>query len=617
MAIRGSSLAGAIIPLGGPAGTPGASTVAGLTDASADLKALNTTRAGQRTALGVDQVTNTADKDKPVSTAQQAALNGKQGTADDASGLPVTPTDAATSSLGAALATRATKQSPTLNTATLAGLTTHGDKVTAPASSMALSLASQPTPNYGSDLMQGGSKRAGAMEFFRATDINVTHGASDRTADANAYKAAKVGDYVCLTATATAGDCYAFNGLVNCQAGHPGAAITFESDLNDYNVPGTAGHVVPAYTLSDIASGAVASPIRCHFYAAGLTQGPMSAVFLANFSYGYMKAKRVFGIYGPSGSVAGPIIESNVAATALWTVSGTLTQGFDLSGATLTSNTALKLPNSASITWAATNAGPAGQITYNPGNLLFLTGALVVVGASVLPQSDNALALGSSSSRFTTIYSVNGTSSSSDAELKDDIADLPGDETFDLVMALAPKSWRWKVGGKDKSEVDEACEVQANDPKTGEPIFDIVPVIDPNTGKQAVKTIPARDAVPGLYGEDATGERVLIRKGTPAVPAQEVPLTTQAARMVPGTRKVPVYTDRPGKRVHAGYVYQEVEATLAAKAVDYGICDRAENGGVFLRMERFTPLLHRAFQIHVERTQARLTAIEAKLGLAA
>lgn len=74
MAIRGSSLAGAVIPLAGPAGVPGATTIAGLTDASADLKALNTTKVGQRTALGVDQINNTADKDKPVSTAQAAAI---------------------------------------------------------------------------------------------------------------------------------------------------------------------------------------------------------------------------------------------------------------------------------------------------------------------------------------------------------------------------------------------------------------------------------------------------------------------------------------------------------------------------------------------------------------
>ncbi|WP_426313830.1 tail fiber domain-containing protein [Methylobacterium fujisawaense] len=507
-------------------------------------------------------------------------------------------------------------QNPTLTTPLLLGLTTHGDKVAAPVSSVPLSLASQPTPNYGSDLLQGSSKRSGAMEFFRATDITVTHGASDRSGDANAYKAAKVGDYVALTAMPTAGDCYAFNGLVNCQAGHPGAAIAFEANVNDANVPGTTGHYPAAYTFADLVSGAISKPIRTFYYAAGLTQGPLSGVFLANFAYGLVKAKRVFGVFGPSGAVAGPIMETEVAADSLWKASGTLAQGFDLSGATLTSNIAMKLPNNAGISWAATNGGPGGQITYNPGNLLFLTGALVVVGASVLPQSDNALALGSSTSRFTTVYAVNGVSSSSDSELKDDIADLPGDETFELVMALAPKSWRWKVGGKDKSEVDEACEVQAADPETGEPIFDLEPVIDPETGRQAVKTIPACEAVPDLYGEDAAGERVLVRKGTPAVPAQEVLLTTQVPRMVPGTRKVPVYTDRPGKRVHAGYVYQEVEAALAARAVDYGICDRAEGGGVFLRMERFTPLLHRAFQIHVQRTEARLAAIEAKLTLA-
>ncbi|MGX9980247.1 hypothetical protein [Methylobacterium fujisawaense] len=615
MAIRGSSLAGAIIPLGGPAGTPGASTVAGLTDASADLKALNTTRAGQRTALGVDQVTNTADKDKPVSTAQQAALNGKQGTADDASGLPVTPTDAATSSLGAALATRATKQSPTLNTATLTGLTQMASGIASLDRTMTGYVPfAQPNDTVHMGRTTGTISNSN-LTFGYIFDFTTTSGASE-----TGYERGKVAVLINNQAAgAASGDAYTLNSVLTSNTGHAGHAINFEVDTNQLGVKG------------DTQLNNNCFPIKVAEYFAGICNAgaPLSANTFVNLSQDSYKLSRVWAVY--NGTVLGPVHEWANNATHGILAYGSYSAHFLDCAQTTIAGYALRMGCGHNIGWVNSSGVKDAGLATNAGGTLIATVPNGLAVAGILsPTSDNAYALGLPSVRFTTVYAVNGTASSSDPSLKTDIDDIPADVAVALVRGLAPKVWRWKCGGADLVEEQVSVSVQDCEVLGGveRPIFDEVPVLGADE-KQIVDIVPGSPAVAEvrvpLDPTKPDGETVVFIAAREAVPDREVPRTRPVPRMVEAEEKIATPNYRPGKRTHVGFLYTDVEALVAKLAVDYGICDRSKDPGggadrLFLRMERFTPLLWRVSQdllTRADQVEARLVAIEVKLGLVA
>lgn len=72
------------------------------------------------------------------------------------------------------------------------------------------------------------------------------------------------------------------------------------------------------------------------------------------------------------------------------------------------------------------------------------TGA-TTVAATLRPATDNAVTLGGSGARWSTVWAATGTIQTSDARQKTDIA--PCDLGLDFIRALEPVRYRWQVGG--------------------------------------------------------------------------------------------------------------------------------------------------------------------------
>lgn len=77
------------------------------------------------------------------------------------------------------------------------------------------------------------------------------------------------------------------------------------------------------------------------------------------------------------------------------------------------------------------------------------SGALSV-GATLLPATDNAIALGGAGARWSTIWSVTGTIQTSDLRLKTEIA--PADLGLEFILALNPVKYRWLSDGAPQDE---------------------------------------------------------------------------------------------------------------------------------------------------------------------
>ena len=72
---------------------------------------------------------------------------------------------------------------------------------------------------------------------------------------------------------------------------------------------------------------------------------------------------------------------------------------------------------------------------------------IVSVGASLRPATDNAVTLGASGARWSSVWSATGTIQTSDARQKTDIE--ASDLGLDFILALAPVRFRWVTGGNN------------------------------------------------------------------------------------------------------------------------------------------------------------------------
>lgn len=75
------------------------------------------------------------------------------------------------------------------------------------------------------------------------------------------------------------------------------------------------------------------------------------------------------------------------------------------------------------------------------------TSGIATVAASFRPATDNAVTLGASGARWSTIWAATGTIQTSDVRQKIDIE--PTDLGLDFILALAPAKYRWEVGGNE------------------------------------------------------------------------------------------------------------------------------------------------------------------------
>jgi hypothetical protein len=82
---------------------------------------------------------------------------------------------------------------------------------------------------------------------------------------------------------------------------------------------------------------------------------------------------------------------------------------------------------------------------------------LTLEPTALRPGVDNAMALGTSTRRWGTVFAVNGTIQSSDARDKAEIRPLGSDLAGGLVDRLAPILFRWTVGGRDVAEAPGAA----------------------------------------------------------------------------------------------------------------------------------------------------------------
>lgn len=132
------------------------------------------------------------------------------------------------------------------------------------------------------------------------------------------------------------------------------------------------------------------------------------------------------------------------------------------------------------LTVGSSSAQPALQISGGSGNAIdVMSGANGIVqkggGPNYLfttsPSTDNAYSLGTSSFRWTAVYAMTGTITSSDARNKVDIS--PAELGLHFINALRPVSYRLKVGHNavNTYEIEGADE----DGKPHEPYVEVVP----------------------------------------------------------------------------------------------------------------------------------------------
>jgi hypothetical protein len=142
------------------------------------------------------------------------------------------------------------------------------------------------------------------------------------------------------------------------------------------------------------------------------------------------------------------------------------------------------------------NSGSDWRIRNSAGILLFgqssdnlssVTDVFRLGGGSVTPAADNAVTLGQSSRRWTSVWAVDGTINTSDARLKKDIRTL--ETGLGIVNQLNPVSYKWADGSMDKGQPHTGFIAQELQQTLPHVVVDHEWVEIPDTGqKEWVKT---------------------------------------------------------------------------------------------------------------------------------
>jgi hypothetical protein len=185
-------------------------------------------------------------------------------------------------------------------------------------------------------------------------------------------------------------------------------------------------------------------------------------------------------------------------------------------------------------------------------DLMKLGDTAATFAKSILPAVDNATTLGSSGARFSAIWAANGTIQTSDARDKDLVSRIGGRVAAGAVDAIEPAMFRWKKGSAEVREHFEHA------------------VVPPGAGAEF----------------------------------------DYAAARTRGTTEV---VTKPGTRLHAGFIAQEIKAAMDVAKVDFGVWgleDPADPGSrQWLRPDQLIPVLWAALR----ETRAELAALRAKV----
>lgn len=240
-------------------------------------------------------------------------------------------------------------------------------------------------------------------------------------------------------------------------------------------------------------------------------------------------------------------------------------------------------------------SGHVGIGTTSPAHRLTVAG-------TVAPATDNAHTLGNSGARWSSVWAANGTIQTSDLRDKDVVAPL-GAAALALVDAIDPVLFRWRSGGTERVEHTETEFVEEN-------IFEwrtenrttwvrdgdhaIERVISEERAAPLLEAVPCRDAA---------GDPIMVASESGALVPKTVMLPK--TRTVPRDRTLSTQIQRPGKRLHAGFIAQDVKAALDAAQLDFGAwgLEDAENAESrqWLRPDQLIAVLWAATkQIHAE-----------------
>jgi hypothetical protein len=174
-----------------------------------------------------------------------------------------------------------------------------------------------------------------------------------------------------------------------------------------------------------------------------------------------------------------------------------------------------------------------------------------------------------------------------------------------VIKAISPKTYRWIVGGSDYIEVEEDQDVPVSETiwhdevqmvngvaklvknaRSEEvPVRDFLPVFDAD-GNAVTREVQIKEQT----GVDEQGKPIIITR-TEIHPVLHTVVRTERKRI-----KVKRRVDREGRRIHWGFLAQDVKAAFDGINMDFGGYVKSEDGTENLRPDQLIPVLWKAVQ---------------------
>lgn len=415
-------------------------------------------------------------------------------------------------------------------------------------------------------------KREFPITFY----ANFTHGPSSGTYEYEDHKALM---YMGANMDLACRKAWVFNPLLTIKPTcvDPQFAPVAEFDINNFNknfgsVNGAAGLGAPsAYGVMVAGSNATSHTITAGYVL-------INPPGVSCFERGYLVA------FGAAKQAA---FDDCSNAVASYRDLGTHFVGVDLSGGTYTAG-AIYIPNGASILGKTFGGAPSRLINLSASDNLLLGDPAnhvnVIVERNFLPSSDNAIQLGATGARFSSVWAANGTIQTSDATLKNNIEDIDPAKASIFIEVLGGKSWHWNVGGRKPIMGEEEKEVEIG--REMRTIQQLAP-----TGETEKATLP-----------DGRIVDVPVKK----LMDYEVEVPIYEKRMCP---VVVGYEDVPGVRRHFGVLAKDVKAAADAAGLDdFGGYVVGEDGTEAVRPDQIMAMM----LVEMKTMRARIAELEAK-----